>query len=138
MKMNPPQARYVRRVLISMSLYLVTLSSALHWVGRGNLTGPPAYLLAILPGLSVIGVFWAYGRLLIEETDEFQRLLLVRQSMVATAFALSIATAWGFLEAVDLVQHVDAYYIAILWFMGLGIGALVNRLTLGAGGGDCR
>ena len=138
MKMNPPQARYVRRVLISMSLYLVTLSAALHWVGRGNLTGPPAYLLANLPGLSVIGVFWAYGRLLIEETDEFQRLLLVRQSMVATAFALSIATAWGFLEAVDLVQHVDAYYIAILWFMGLGIGALVNRLTLGAGGGDCR
>jgi len=138
MKMNPPQARYVRRVLISMSLYLVTLSAALHWVGRGHLTGLPAYLLAILPGLSVIGVFWAYGRLLIEETDEFQRLLLVRQSLVATAFALSIATAWGFLEAVDLVQHVDAYYIAILWFMGLGIGALVNRLTLGAGGGDCR
>ena len=138
MKMNPPQARYVRRVLISMSLYLVTLSAALHWVGRGHLAGLPAYLLAILPGLSVIGVFWAYGRLLIEETDEFQRLLLVRQSMVATAFALSIATAWGFLEAVDLVQHVDAYYIAILWFMGLGIGALVNRLTLGAGGGDCR
>jgi len=120
-----------------MASYLLTLSIALHYVGNGHVTGPLAYLLALLPGLSVIGVFWAVGRLLVEEQDEFQRMLLVRQSLVATAFALSIATVWGFLEAVGLVPHVDAYFIAILWFAGLGVGSLVNWLTLGTTGG-CR
>jgi len=138
MRMNPAQKRYVRRVFVSMACYLLFLSIALHYVGNGHVTGPFAYFLAFLPGLSVLGVFWAVGRLLVEEQDEFQRVLLVRQSLVATAFALSIATVWGFLEAVGLVPHVDSYFIAILWFAGLGIGSLVNWLTLGASGGDCR
>jgi hypothetical protein len=137
MRMNPPQKRYVRRVFVSMACYLLFLAIALRFVGGGHVTGPIAYLLALLPGLSVIGVFWAVGRLLVEEQDEFQRVLLVRQSLVATAFALSIATVWGFLEAVGLVPHVDAYFIAILWFAGLGVGSLVNWLTLGTTGG-CR
>ena len=33
-----------------------------------------------------------------------------------------------------IVGHIDAFYIAILWFVGLGVGALVNKLTLGASG----
>ena len=134
---NPAQKRYVRRVFVSMACYMLFLSIALHFVGKGHVTGPLAYLLALLPGLSVIGVFWAVGRLLVEEQDEFQRVLLVRQSLVATAFALSIATVWGFLEAVGLVPHVDAYFVAVLWFAGLGVGSLVNWLTLGTSGG-CR
>jgi hypothetical protein len=63
-------------------------------------------------------------------------MLLVRQTLVATGFALSVATVWGFLENFELVAHVDAFYIAILWFLGLGLGSLYNRLTLGDSG-DC-
>ena len=136
-RMNLPQKRYVQRVFVSMVCYMAFLSIALHYVGRGLVTGPLAYILGALPGFAVIGVFWAIGRLLVEETDEYQRMLLVRQSLIASAFALSIATVWGFLENVRLVPHIDAFYIAILWFVGLGVGSLVNRLTLGASG-DCR
>jgi hypothetical protein len=134
MKSRPAQRRYVVRIAISMAFYLVFLTVALRFVGSGRVTGPLAYLLGALPGVAVIGVFWAIGRLLVEETDEYQRMLLVRQTLVATAFSLSIATVWGFLENVGLVPHVDAFYIAILWFAGLGVGGLVNRLTLGDGG----
>ena len=135
--MNAPAKRYLQRLAISMTLYMLTLFAAVHFVGRHIVTGPAAYVLAILPGICVCGVFWAVGRLIIEQTDEYQRLLLVRQTLIATAFALSLATMWGFLESVGLVQHIDAYFIAILWFAGLGVGALVNRLTLGTSGGDC-
>ena len=134
MKSRPAQRRYVVRIAISMAFYLVFLTVALRFVGSGRVTGPLAYLLGALPGVAVIGVFWAIGRLLVEETDEYQRMLLVCQTLVATAFSLSIATVWGFLENVGLVPHVDAFYIAILWFAGLGVGGLVNRLTLGDGG----
>ena len=128
---NPARRRYFLRVGVAMTLYVACLAAANRLVGTGHVTGPAAYALAILPGLAIIGVFWAIGRLLIEEKDEFLRVLLVRQSLVATAFALSIATIWGFLENVDLVPHVDSYFVAILWFAGLGVGSLYNRLTLG-------
>jgi len=131
---NPALKRYVIRVAISMAAYIVTLMLAIRLVRDGHMTGPLAWILAALPGIAVTGVFWAIGRLLIEETDEYQRMLLVRQSLVASAFALSIATVWGFLENARLVGHVDAFYVAILWFIGLGVGSLLNALTLNRGG----
>ena len=119
-----------------MAAYLVTLALAIRLVRDGTLVGPLAWVLAFLPGLSVAGVFWAVGRLLIEETDEFVRMLLVRQVLIATAITLSAATVYGFLENFGLVGHIDAFYIAILWFVGLGVGALVNALTIGASGSE--
>jgi len=128
---SPAQKRYVLRVSLAMAAYIVTLTAALRFVGGGSVSGALAYLLALLPGLSVAGVFWAIGRLLVEEKDEYMRMLLVRQSLVATGFTLSVVTMWGFLENFDLVPHVDAFYIAVLWFAGRALGSCVNRLTLG-------
>jgi hypothetical protein len=122
--------RYLLRLSAAMAAYIVTLSAALRFVGGHTVTGPLAYILALLPGLSIAGVFWAIGRLMVEEKDEYVRMLFVRQSLVATAFTLSITTMWGFLENFDLVPHVDAFYIAVLWFAGLGLGSCVNWLTL--------
>lgn len=136
-KRNPAQRRYLLRLAVAMAFYMITLFVAVRLIGHGGVRGPLAYVLAILPGLSVAGIFWAVGRLLVEETDEYLRMMLVRQTLVATAFALSLATVWGFLENFDLVPHVDAYYIAFLWFAGLGVGAFYNWITLGEDGG-CR
>jgi hypothetical protein len=30
-----------------------------------------------------------------------------------------------------MVGHIESYYVATLWFGGLGFGSLMNRLTLG-------
>jgi hypothetical protein len=132
---NPAHKRYVLRVAVATACYLVTLAVAIRFVRGGIVTGLPAYALGILPGLSVAGFFWAIGRLIVEEKDEYLRLLLVRQVLVATGFTLTLVTIWGFLENLRLVEHVDAFYVAILWFIGLGIGAVVNRLTAGAESG---
>lgn len=127
---NLAHRRYFRRVAVATVAYAASLSLALHLVGGGIVEGPLAYLLALLPGLSVASVFWAIGRLLVEERDEYLRLLLVRQTLVATALTLTVATVWGFLENFRLVPHVDAFYVAVLWFAGLGLGSCVNALTL--------
>ena len=71
------------------------------------LAGPVAYLAAVLPALPIIGIFAAIGRYLVEEQDEYLRMLMVRQTLWASAFALSVATVWGFLESFDMVGHVD-------------------------------
>jgi hypothetical protein len=129
------QKRYLRRILVATACYLVTLFVAVRFVGHGQVTGALAYLLGVLPGLSVAAFFWAIGRLLIEEKDEYLRMLAVRQVLVATGLTLSLVTIWGFLENLRLVPHVDAFYVAVLWFIGLGVGSLVNWLTLGDRGG---
>ena len=125
---NPAQRRYVRRVFGFMTFYVAVLVFAKWMFKRGLAEGAVAWGLAILPSLPIIAVFWAIGRLLVEETDEYLRAQLVRQSLIATAFAMAVATVWGFLEAFGLVGHVDAYFASILWFAGLGVGGLVNYL----------
>ena len=69
-----------------------------------------AYFVAIFPALPIIGIFGALGRYLVEEQDEYVRMLMVRQALWASGFALSLATVWGFLENFGLVGHADGYY----------------------------
>ncbi len=131
MSKSPAQRRYVIRVGIAMGAYTVFLFAAIRFVRDGPVGGPLAYVLGVLPGLAVVGVFWAIGRLLVEETDEYRRMLLVRQALVASGFALSVTTIWGFLENFGLAHHIDGFYVAVLYFAGLAVGSLYNWLTLG-------
>ncbi len=121
-------SRYNRRILGLSAAYVLLLFGAdwlfeQHWIG-----GAAAYVVAVLPALPIVGVFIAIGRYLIEETDEYLRMLMVRQSLIATGLTLALATVWGFLESFGLAPHVAAFYVAIVWFFGLGIGALANRV----------
>lgn len=130
---SPAHRRYMGRVSFAMCGYVLTLFAAAYLIDHRGLAGPSAFVLALLPGLCVAAVFWALGRLLVEEKDEYLRALLIRQLLVATGISLTAATVWGFLESFGRVPHIDAYVFAILFFVGQGIGALVNKLTLGDG-----
>ena len=132
MSLNPAIRRYNRRVIGLSLLYGVFILIAVYGFKHQLLHGLLAYVVAILPALPIIGIFGAMGRYLIEEQDEFVRMLMVRQTLWASGFALSLATIWGFLESFDLVDHIDAWNIVIVWFLGLGIGSIINKLTLGA------
>ena len=122
---------YNVRVLWLSALYAVLLLAAVYGFRHHFLNGLAAYVAAVLPALPIVGVFAAMGRYLIEEQDEYVRDLMVRQTLWASAFTLSVATVWGFLESFELVGHVDSYMIAVVWFLGLGIAAVVNKLTRG-------
>lgn len=128
------QRAYIKRVAIFSSLYLVVFAIQIAVLKAGD---PPMALraaLSVLPGLAVVGIFWAIGRLIVEEQDEFLRMLIVRQALIATGFALGAATIWGFLEVGGVVPHLDAYWVAVVWFFGQFIGAASNRITYGSWG----
>ena len=126
--------RYNWRVVWLTFLYCAFLIPAVYGFKHGLIPGALQYLVAVLPALPIIGIFVAIGRYLIEEQDEYVRMLMVRQTLWASGFALSLATVWGFLDSFDLVGKADGYYIVIAWFFGLGVGGIVNKLTLGDGG----
>ena len=132
MSRTPAEKRYNWRVIWLSLLYAAFLISAVYGFKHQLISGPIAYAAAVLPALPIIGIFAAIGRYLVEEQDEYVRMLMVRQTLWASGFALSIATVWGFLENFNLVEHVDAYSVAIVWFAGLALGAIINKLTLGA------
>lgn len=135
---SPAIRRYLIRLAILMSFYLITLMIALRLFRAEAVSGLPAYALAILPALPIIGVFWAVMRLLVEEPDEYIRLLHVRQTLIATGFCLTVMTIWEFLQNFDLVAPGNGGFgAAFFWFLGLGVGGIYNRLTLGSSG-DCR
>ncbi len=135
---SPAIRQYLIRLFVLMSLYIVTLIAAVTIFKAGAVSGIPAYALAITPALPVIGVFWAVMRFLVEEPDEFMRMLLIRQCLVATGFCLTVMTIWEFLQNFDLVPPGNGGFgAAFFWFMGLGVGALYNKLTLGTAGSEC-
>ena len=129
--------RYVWRLAAAMSGYVLTLLLANYLIDDVGLTGAAAIAAVLLPALCVAAVFWALGRLLIEERDEYLRTLLVRQVLVASGITLTVTTLWGFLEEFNLAAHIPSWYIAPLFFIGLGIGAVVNKLTVGDSGSRC-
>jgi hypothetical protein len=128
---TPAWKRYNHRVIWLSLLYAAFLLPAVYGFKHNLVPGQLKYMVAILPALPIIGIFGAIGRYLVEEQDEYVRMLMVRQILWASAFTLSIATTWGFLDNFGLVGHADGYWIVILWFFGLGLGGIYNRLTLG-------
>ena len=131
---TPAWKRYNWRVIWLSLIYATFLLPAVYGFKHKLIPEALQYLVAILPALPIIGIFFAIGRYLVEEQDEYVRMLMVRQTLWASGFALSVATIWGFLENFDLVGHADGYWVCVAWFFGLGLGNIVNKLTLGDGG----
>jgi hypothetical protein len=133
MTMSPAGWRYNKRVVVLSLIYAALLIGAVYGFKHHLVSGAFAWIVAILPALPIIGIFAAIGLYLVEEQDEYVRMLMVRQTLWASGFALSIATVWGFLESFELVNHVEVYWVSVLWFGGLGLGNFANKLTIGRG-----
>ncbi|MBW0144111.1 hypothetical protein [Sphingomicrobium clamense] len=129
-----PTRNYLKRMLIVSLTYVGSLIAAVMLIDEGDPITPLSMIIAIVPGLAVVGYFWAIGRFILEVKDEFIRMLNIRQSLIATAISLSAASVWGFLENFEQVPHIDAYWWPILWFFGLGVGGIANKITYGTAG----
>jgi hypothetical protein len=124
--------------LIWLSLvYAVLLIAAVYAFKHKLVPSSLAYVVAVLPALPIIGIFAAMGRYLVEEQDEYVRMLMVRQNLWASGLVLSGATIWGFLQNFDLAGPIDVYWIVSAWWVGLAVGAIANKLTLGSSGAGC-
>jgi hypothetical protein len=75
---NPAQRRFVVGMWIAAGLcmlFALFAALAFRWA---HLSGALAYPVAILPTLPILGTLVLTGTYLAEETDEFQRNLLVQ------------------------------------------------------------
>lgn len=119
--------RYMFRLTGFMLAYVGVLIGGLS-LARGNqhLPTSAAIALALLTALPICGVFWAIYRLLVETDDEYQRLLLTKQTLLATALMLVVVTIWQFLEVYDVLAT-GPQWVGAIWFAMLGLAAPVTR-----------
>ena len=125
---KPSTRRYLWRLAATMALYLASLFLAEYVIEDLLIPGPIAAICAALPGLAFAGVFWIFAALIVEEKDEFYRLLYVRQGLIATGITLTAAAIWGVLERYAILPHVEAFWWPTIWCFGLGIGAIFNKI----------
>lgn len=132
---HPAYRRYTRRMVVLSLAYIAGIMLAARLLPDDVPPSAGPVLVALVPGLAVLGFIWAIGRLLVELDDEYLRLLEVRKFIVATGVLLALASVWGILELFTTVAAVPVFYAFPVWCLGLAIGALYNRLTLGVDGG---
>lgn len=122
--------RYARRLAVCMILYTGLIFGVGFLFRLAPPTGVLAWVMAVLPALPILGVFWTIARPLIEKTDEFMRMIMVRMALFATAFCLSIMTIWEFLQNFGVLPAgTGGFGTTFVWFVGLGVGAVWNALA---------
>jgi drug/metabolite transporter (DMT)-like permease len=120
---------YLLRLVGSMGAFILVLLIVRHWFKSSE---PPAgawlYAAAILPALPILGAIGAVGRYLVEETDEYQRALLIRAVLWATGAALAAATVRDFLIEYAHVSPFESGFVFFVFCIALGVAQVVVRL----------
>ena len=131
---TPVRRQYLVRTLVVTAVYIAGIFGASYLIGSVGVSRPVAFAVALVPGLAMVAMFANTLSMIGATTDEFMRMLAVRQQLIAAGFAMALASVWGMLETFDLVPHVAAFYIVVLWAVGLFVGQLSNRITHGEWG----
>ena len=110
----------------SMAVYVVALLSDVWLFKHHTPQSLAKYFLAILPALPLVAVVASLGAYLAEETDEYQRALMVEAILWGTGGTLVIASVWGFLEGLAGAPHVEAYWGVVIWLFLFGLARCVR------------
>jgi hypothetical protein len=113
--------RYVYRLAPTMALYCVFLFITQWTFHHLHPTGLIVYVLAVLPALPLIGSLVVVGLYIAEESDEFERSILIQSMLWGFGGALAISTIWGFLEDFANAPHVSAFYVYVFFWFFMGI-----------------
>ncbi|KTE08587.1 hypothetical protein [Sphingopyxis sp. H115] len=134
MAANPAQRRYVGR-MIPISIAYVAAVMLASWIIPDDAAATPLTVaVALVPALATSGFIWAMARFVTELTDEYVRMLEIRKMLVATGLTLALASGWGILELFTDVPKVPLFFVFPVWCLGLAVGSLVNKLTIGDAG----
>lgn len=124
---NAAYRRYMRRFWAASGLYVLAIALATWLIPDDASANWLSVGIALLPGLGIVAMIWAMGRLLVELEDEYLKVLEVRKALAATALVLVVSSVWGLLELFTAVPKLSIFWIFPIWCGGLMIGALWNH-----------
>lgn len=131
---HPAYRRYTRRMAIAAAAYIAAIFVAVRVLPKNAPPGIESVAIALVPGLAVLGMIWGFARLLVELDDEYLRLLEVRKALISLGLTLAVTSMWGLLETFTTVPRLPIFWIFPIWALGLFVGMVWNKFTLGDGG----
>jgi hypothetical protein len=120
--------RYVYRLAPTMVIYLVFLFIAQWSFHHLHPTGLIVYVLAVLPALPLIGSIAIVGLYIAEESDEFERSIVVQSMLWGFGGTLAVSTIWGFLEDFAKAPHISTFYVYVFFWIFMGISQPFIRM----------
>ena len=120
--------RYIYRLAFTMALYILFTFIAQWSFHHLHPTGLIVYFLAVLPALPVVGSLAIVGLYISEESDEFEREILVQSMLWGFGVALAIGSVWGSLEDFANAPHRSAFYAYLFFWIGNGISQPLLRM----------
>jgi hypothetical protein len=134
---DPAYRRYRQRSMLGAAAYIVCTGVATVLVPDNAPPSAGPIALSILAGAGVLVWIWAMTRYLLELEDEYIRLLQVRGMLVATGVTLGVTSMWGMVELFTTAPRLPVFFVFPIWCLGIFVGALVNKATMGDPGESC-
>ena len=119
---------YNYRLLPTMLVYVLFTFIAQWSFHHLHPTGIMVYLLAILPAVPLVGSIAIVGLYIAEESDEFQRSILIKSMLWGFGVALAIGSVWGSLEQFANAPHRSAFYAYLSFWIVNAISGVIIRL----------
>lgn len=120
--------RYQKDVWRWMALYGVLLLSSAWFVKHDGSERWFRYFWSVLPAIPVVGVLARMGRYLREETDEYQRWLVMQSILVGTGVLLGAVVVNDFLRSFAGSAGLPPFAEFILFCAGMGVTQQVQRM----------
>src|ERR1700724_1022388 len=128
----PPMSKagrgYIYRLAPTMLVYVLFLFIAQWTFHHHRPIGVFAYLLAVLPALPLVASLAVVGLYIAEESDEFERSIIVQSMLWGLGGALSVSTIWGSLEDFANAPHISTFYVFLFFWIFMGISQPFIRL----------
>lgn len=125
---NLAQRRYTFRMLLSAGFSILFALAAKLTIRLGHLPHGVTYLVAVLPAFPIIAALVFTGLYLAEETDEFQRQLLIESILGGMGITLAGTTVWGNLEGMASAPHLDSIWIYPIFWIATALSMPLVRM----------
>lgn len=120
--------RYQRRVMVTMSVYLVVLFGSVFVVRHTHVHGWLLYAISLLPALPIMAMLGSMGIYLQEEKDEYIRLMTMRSLVVGTAVLLMVLVVNDFLRAISGTGALPPFASWVTFFLAFGVAQMVQTM----------
>jgi hypothetical protein len=125
---TPAGKRYQRRVLVTMSVYLVVLFGSIFVVKHTHPHGWLLYAISLLPALPILAMLASMGVYLQEEKDEYIRLMTMRSLVAGTAVLLMVLVVSDFLRTISSAPPLAPFASWVTFFLAFGAAQMVQTM----------
>lgn len=118
---RPAMRGFLIGFLGAITAYVILLLAAVQLHVAGLAQGALGYAAALAPVLALIAAFASLGLYIFRETDEMLRRITVESLLWALGATLSLATAWGIMEAFGKASHLQLWVVAPVFALLFGL-----------------